>query len=74
MCTIDGYFPRETYSITDLCEYVGISRQAYYAILKGDSIPRLDVALRIVDYFNSISSKRTAYSVNTFWWFSTGKE
>ena len=62
---------KRDYSISDLCEKVGISRPAFYSILKSESIPRVDVALRICDYFNEIddgaSSRESFWTPADFW-------
>lgn len=52
-CMIDKCFPRSTYNIALLCRSLGISRIAYYNILNNKSIPSVDLALRICDYFQN---------------------
>ena len=42
------------YKVTDLCEFVGISRTAYYNILNGKSVPSLGVAFRIANYISKL--------------------
>ena len=54
-CNIDKYFPRDTYNVSELCKKAGITRAAYYKILSGENIPRIDTALKITEYFNKKS-------------------
>ncbi len=66
-CYINEYFEvGRDYKVKDLIAYVGISREAYNNIVKSESIPRLDVAMRICDYFCNISPDGE-WDVYTFW-------
>lgn len=65
VCLIEELIPSECYSITDLCRYVNITRQAYYNILSGSSLPRVDVALRICEYFSE--NFDAFYTLGDFW-------
>lgn len=65
VCLIEELIPSEHYSITDLCQYVNITRQAYYNILSGSSLPRVDVALRICDYINQLTDD--GYTLGDLW-------
>lgn len=66
-CYISSYFEvGRDYKVKDLLEFVGISREAYNNIVKSESIPRLDVAMRICEYFCSISSDGE-WDVYAFW-------
>ena len=68
-CYINRYFEVGLdYKVKDLIDYVGISRQAYNNIIKSISIPRLDVAMKICDYFCSISPDGE-WNVDCFWHF-----
>ena len=50
-CIIDLLYGRKSYSITELCDFVGISRTAYYNIISGKQIPTIVVADLICKYF-----------------------
>ena len=67
-CYIDSYFDGQ-YKVTALCKYVGITRPAYYNILSGVSLPRVDVALKICEFFNEVVCPDEEYrwTVNDFW-------
>ena len=67
-CYIDGNFNGK-YKVTELCRYVGITRQAYYNILNNVSEPRISIALKIVEYFNKIICKDDEYiwTINDLW-------
>ena len=66
-CYINRYFEvGRDYKVKDLLAFVGISREAYNNIVKSESIPRLDVAMRICDYFCSISPDGE-WDVYAFW-------
>lgn len=67
-CYIESYFDGH-YKVTVLCKYVGITRQAYYNILSGVSLPRVDVALKICEFFNEVVCPDEEYrwTVNDFW-------
>lgn len=68
VCYIESYF-NGAYKVTALCNYVGITRQAYYNILSGLSLPRVDVALKICEFFNEVVCPDEEYrwTVNDFW-------
>lgn len=74
-CYIDSYFDGQ-YNITALCKYVGITRQAYYNILSGVSLPRVDVAFKICEFFNEVVCPNEEYrwTVNDFWKLADPKE
>lgn len=57
-CMINDYFTvdREGYTVSDLCKYVGISRQAYYKILSGENEPKLSTAMKIAEYFSETTN------------------
>lgn len=65
-CYIDRYFTvRKDYTVKALCEYVGISRQAYSDIVSAKAMPRVNVALKICEFFERETN--TEWSVETFW-------
>lgn len=64
-CMINDFFYGDMYSVSDLCRTVGITRQAYYNIINNVSLPRIDVALKICDYFNSLGAFK--YSIDELW-------
>lgn len=72
VCLIEELVPSSHYSITELCEYVGITRQAYYNILSMASLPRVDVAIKISDYFISKGFRHCL--VNDLWILADPKE
>lgn len=67
-CYIESNFGGD-YKVTTLCKYVGITRQAYYNILSGVSLPRVDVALKICEFFNYVVYPDDDYlwTVNDLW-------
>ena len=67
-CYIDECFGGD-YKVTELCRYVGITRQAYYNILSGVSLPRVDMALKICEFFNEVITPDEEYkwTVDDFW-------
>ena len=67
-CYIESYFDVQ-YKVTASCKYVGITRPAYYNILSGVSLPRVDVALKICEFFNEVVCPNEEYrwTVNDFW-------
>lgn len=44
---------RFKFSVTSLCNYVGISRAYFYKIVYNESIPTLNIAYKICDYLNT---------------------
>lgn len=66
-CYIDSYFKVGCdYKVKDLLEYVGISREAYNNILKSESMPRVDIAIKICQFFCELSPDGE-WDVEGFW-------
>ena len=67
-CLINNYFTFKEYTVTDLCKYVGISRQAYYNILSGKVAPKLETAMKIRDYLNiQLPPEEELFTVDDLW-------
>ena len=67
-CYIDAYFEiGRDYKVKDLCDYVGISRQAFYDILSGKSMPRVNVAKKISDFFTDLNPEESGWIIDDFW-------
>ena len=64
-CKIDDIIPRELYNVSDLCNFVGISRTYYYKLLKNESIPSVLVAYKIVCFFKQ--KDNFSYCIEDFW-------
>lgn len=60
-CFIDAYFQEREYNITDLCKFVGITRSAYYRIIKSEVCPKVDTCLKIVKYLNENCCQNESY-------------
>ena len=72
ICIIDSYFQvGKHYKVKDLVDYVGISREAYNNIVNGTSMPRVNVALKICEFFTKTMSEIVGgyleYKVTDFW-------
>lgn len=68
-CLIPKIISSCSYNKAHLCRVVGISSRAYYDILDGAS-PRVDVALRICDYFSKyLYCPHKKWKVNDLWSF-----
>lgn len=51
VCKIDYLVDRKNYNITEICDFIGCSRQYYYNILSGKQVPNVIVADLICKYF-----------------------
>lgn len=52
-------------NISELCECVGITRQAFYKIMNNTSVPSVVIAMRIVSYLNA--EINADYDISQFW-------
>lgn len=67
-CCIEDLFDRWSYSKLDLCRSVGITPRSYYRIISGESMPRVDIALRICDYLSKNTNwGRKRYKITDLW-------
>lgn len=72
-CLIDYKFDfkRDKINISDLCRTVGISRQAWYNILKSKQEPGVILAINITEYLNEqlekLGYKPNMYCVDELW-------
>ena len=46
---------RFKFSVSSLCDYVGISRSYFYKIVDNESIPTLNIAFKIAKYLNDFN-------------------
>lgn len=51
ICKIDNLVDRKSYSVTEISDFIGCSRQYYYNILTGKQVPNIIVADLICKYF-----------------------
>ena len=66
-CLIPKIIHSYQYNKAHLCREVGITPRAYYNILNG-AVPRVDVALRICNFFNRyIYCKQKRYKITDLW-------
>lgn len=67
-CYIDRYFTvGKDYKVKDLLDYVGISREAYNNIVKGETMPKINVAIKICEFFDDITGEEGTWDVYSFW-------
>lgn len=64
-CKILETIPRNSFSVSELARYCGVSRQTITSILKSEKSPSVQLALKICEYFNQDSVFR--FSVEDFW-------
>lgn len=57
---------RFKFSVSYLCDYVGISRAYFYKIVDNESIPTLNIAYKICDYLNNFASGYLDRYVNVY--------
>lgn len=64
-CLIYYYFHKRFFNKKKLAEAIGISREAVYNILNSKSIPRVDTAIKIVEYINN--ETKMNWTVEELW-------
>lgn len=60
--------PGKDYNISKLCRQCGISRMAYYKIINNQSIPKLDTAIKICEFFNKTENRKPDWKLHDMEW------